>query len=675
MPRATILRAILLLTLSALGGCGAEPTAAPAAVQACPEPATGSEAAPQPGPEVAAAVEDTRTVVLDGTPEVPAEVRARMNQYINTRSATMADLSPDGTAVTVITRFGNTAQIHDLRQPLGARRQLTFNEEPVRRAERIPGDPDGLLYLSDIGGDEDYQIFRLDRRTGRSTLMTNGTSRHETWLLSHDGARVAFSNNARNGRDMDVYVAQGLDLASARRVTELEGNYAPIDFSRDGTKLLVAHYVSITDTRLYLVDLTTSAVRRITPETPTAAYRTARFAADGQRIYVATDREGEHVELYEATLEGEQPWRPLTRDIPWNVEEIALSPDGRTLAFSTNEEGWSVLRLFDTRTRRITVVPGLPRSMIDTLTFAREAPVLGLTLLGPTQTGDAYTYDLRRRRLERWTESEMGGLDPATFVEPSLVRYRSFDGREIPAFYYRPRGDGPFPVVINIHGGPEAQARPWFSPLTQYLASEMGVAVLVPNVRGSDGYGKTYLSLDDGRRREDSVRDIGALLDWVATRPELDRERVAVYGGSYGGYMVLASLVHFGDRIRAGVDVVGISSFVTFLENTSGYRQDLRRVEYGDERDPEMRAFLESISPLARASQIRSALFVAHGANDPRVPASEAEQLVRAVRGAGQPVWYMLARNEGHGFVRKENLDLFLQLAVAFFDQHLVGPR
>ena len=280
--------------------------------------------------------------------------------------------------------------------------------------------------------------------------------------------------------------------------------------------------------------------------------------------------------------------------------------------------------------------------------------------------------DLRRRSLTRWTQSEIGGLDPSRFVEPTVVRYDTFDERQIPAFYYRPPGEGPFPVVVLIHGGPESQARPYFSPLTQYLASERGIAVLVPNVRGSDGYGKSYLLLDNGAQREDSVQDIGALLDWAQAQDELDTDRAAVYGASYGGYMVLASLLYFGDRLRAGVDMVGISNFVTFLQNTREYRRDLRRAEYGDERDAEMRATLMRISPLTRAAEIRSALFVAHGANDPRVPVSEAEQLVEAVRGAGQSVWYMLARNEGHGFRRKENRDLFMQLMVMFLEQQLL---
>jgi dipeptidyl aminopeptidase/acylaminoacyl peptidase len=265
----------------------------------------------------------------------------------------------------------------------------------------------------------------------------------------------------------------------------------------------------------------------------------------------------------------------------------------------------------------------------------------------------------------------MGGLDTTRLVEPTLIEFKSFDGMKIPAFYYRPAGPGPFPVVINIHGGPEAQARPYFSGFVQFLVSEAGIAVLDPNVRGSDGYGKTYLTLDNGARREDSVKDIGALLDWVAGQKDLDAKRVAVVGGSYGGYMVLASLVHFGDRLRAGVDVVGISSFITFLENTAEYRRDLRRVEYGDERDPEMRKKLEAISPLNHVDKIRSALFVAQGANDPRVPAGEAKQIVEAVRKAGKDVWFMLARDEGHGFQKKGNRDTFALLGIMFLEKHL----
>jgi dipeptidyl aminopeptidase/acylaminoacyl peptidase len=661
--RSSVLLAVLVL---ACGG-GQQNCPSPTPPECMQRPAVEvAEAEPAPPPEQGA-------IAIDGCAEVTPELRARLNPYVNTRSASLAALSPRGDSAIVLTRFAETAQIHEVDHPMGDRSQLTFLEEPVRRAEPLVSDPNSVLYLIDVGGAEDYQIYKLDRRNGRSALLTDGTSRHETWVTSFDGSRIAFNNNARNGRDIDVYVSDGFtSFEGARRISELTGSYAPLDFTRDNRRLLITHYVSINDSRLYVADLESGELTRITPEEPVAAYRAALFDREGQRLYVTTDRDGEFVELYEVNLAApNDPWRPLSRDIRWNVEEIALSHDGRTLAFTTNEDGFSVLRLLDTRTRRAQLVSGMPRGIVSGLGFARQAPVLGFTTFGATTTGDAYSYDLRRRVLTRWTESEVGGLDRSTFIEPTLVRYRTFDEREIPALYYRPRGDGPFPVVVSIHGGPEAQARPYFSPLTQYLAVESGVAVLVPNVRGSDGYGKSYLMLDNGRLREDSVRDIGALLDWITAQPELDEGRTAVYGGSYGGYMVLASLVHFGDRLRAGIDMVGISSFPTFLSNTSDYRQDLRRVEYGDERDPAMLEFLGSISPLRRASEIESALFVAHGANDPRVPVSEAEQLVGAVRAAGQEVCYLLARNEGHGFRRKENVDLFTQISVMFLEAQL----
>lgn len=671
-----------LLALTALSGCGgtcpppATSTSTAAAEPAATPPetggdASGGEAAPPP-------VADTGSVLLDGTPAVPPELHARLQQYLETRSAWAESISPDGTRLLVTTRFADTAQVHQVAGPLADRQQLTFGEEPVRGAMFYPGDPDSILYVVDVGGAENYQLYRLDRRTGRSTLLTDGTHRHPGYLFSHDGSRLAYTSNARNGRDIDVWMGDG--RGPGQLLVERSGDWHLLDWSRDGSKILLLEYVSITDSRIHVLDVATREVTRVSPEGTRAADRAAAFDPTGRRAYVASDRGGDFVELYEVDLSAPAAeWRPLTRDIPWNVEDLTLSGDGRTLVFSTNEDGISVLRTMDTRTRRVSVVAGTPRGVIASMRAARDAPVVALSMGTATSPVDAYVLDLRRRRVERWTQSEIGGLDQASFVEPRLIRYPTFDGRQIPAFYYPARGvaEGTrAPVMVLVHGGPESQSRAYFSPIVQYLASERGVAVLVPNVRGSDGYGKAYLALDDGRLREDSVRDVGAGLDWIAQQAELDAERVAVYGGSYGGYMVLASLVHFGERLRAGVDVVGIANFVTFLENTADYRRDLRRVEYGDESDPEMRAFLAGISPTAHVDRIRSALFVAHGANDPRVPASEAEQIVRAVRAGGHDVWYMLARNEGHGFQRKENRDVFTELAVMFLEHHLgVGTQ
>ena len=654
-------RALILLSLLLGACCATQPPPPPR----CPAPPP-----PAPATRPEADKKTQGNLVLQNTPKIPAALRARLGQYLNTRWAFMQDLSADGKTMVVTTRFGQTSQVHLVQKPLGARTQLTFTDEPIRSVTFAPGSTDALLYVSDAGGAEAYQIFRRDLKTGRTTLISDGKSRHGGYVWSHDGKRIAYTSNARNGRDMDIYLGDGVTAAAGKLLLERKGHWYAMDWSRDGKRLLVGQYISINHSNLYVVDVTTRQVVQVNKGLPRASFRKAVFDLSGKRAYVTSDHKGEFMNLHEVELASGK-WRTLTDKIKWNVGAVALSADGRDLAFTVNEEGFSTVYLMDTRGRKARKVAGVPRGVVRGLSFARKARLLGFTLMSPTTEDDSYTYDLRRRKVTRWTTSEMGGLDPAGFVSPTLIRYKTFDGKMIPSFYYRPAGAGPFPVVLMIHGGPEGQARPYFRGSVQYLVRERKVAVLVPNVRGSDGYGKSYLLLDNGFKREDSVKDIGALLDWVKAQKELDAKRVAVFGGSYGGYMVLAALVHFADRIVAGVDVVGISNFVTFLKNTKAYRRDLRRAEYGDERDPKMNAFLQKISPSTSAHKIRSALFVAHGANDPRVPLSETDQIVAAVRKQGQDVWYMVANNEGHGFRKKKNRDMFYLLTMLFLEKHL----
>jgi dipeptidyl aminopeptidase/acylaminoacyl peptidase len=663
----------VLLLSAIVSACAASPLREPSPPSApSAPPATVSVTGPAPTAAAPPSAEGSATLVLDGVPKIDPAVRARLGRYLETRYAPVGALADDGRSILVGTRFAETAQIHWVKQPMGARTQLTFGAEQASQPSFPPGSTAAILFSADSGGNEQYQVFRQELSTGDVTRLTNGKSRNQNYVWSHAGDRIAFNSNARNGRDIDIWLGDGKTEGSAKLFLERQGHWVPLEFSRDGKKLLLMEYVSINDSRLYLADIDSKAVTRLSPESPRASYRSATLDPAGKRLWLTTDWGGEFVELYQVELaKPDAPWKPLSRHIKWNVEELALSPDGRTLALSTNEDGLSVLRLLDTQTGKERVVPGVPKGVLSGLRFARKANVLGFTFSSATSPGDAFTYDVGRKKLARWTESEIGGLPQSRFVEPSLVRFPSFDGRSIPAFYYAAKGDGPRPVVVWIHGGPESQSRPQFSPLIQYLVTVSKISVLVPNVRGSDGYGKSYLLLDNGEKREDSVKDIGALLDWAGKQPALDAKRVAVLGGSYGGYMVLASLTHFPERIVAAVDIVGISNFVTFLENTSAYRRDLRRAEYGDERDAKMREHLLRISPTTNVGKIRSALFVAHGANDPRVPASEAEQIVKAVRKTGKDVWYMLAKNEGHGFTKKENRDTFSELSVMFLEKHL----
>jgi len=422
-----------------------------------------------------------------------------------------------------------------------------------------------------------------------------------------------------------------------------------------------------------------------------AAFGGFAFAPDGRAVYFISDEllDGKAQEFQ--TLRHHDPasgrFEVLTRDIPWDVDGFTIAENGRHLAYVTNEDGISRLHVLALPSHKEVKLPALPVGVIGGFEFSPDGKRLALALNSATSPSDVYVVDLAGAKLARWTQSEVGGLDASKFVAPALIRYPTFDQvdgddtnrsrRTIPAFYYRPASapaGSRLPVVISIHGGPEGQALPTFNPTAQYLANELGVALLVPNVRGSSGYGKTYLSLDNAARREDSVKDIGALLDWIAKQPELDASRVGVQGGSYGGYMVLASLMHYSDRIRAGVDIVGISDFTTFLTNTESYRRDLRRAEYGDERTPEMRKVFAEISPARHADRIRSRLFVAQGKNDPRVPYTEAEQIVKAVRGNDQPVWYLLFNDEGHGFRKKANNDYYGAATILFWQQHLLSP-
>jgi dipeptidyl aminopeptidase/acylaminoacyl peptidase len=430
--------------------------------------------------------------------------------------------------------------------------------------------------------------------------------------------------------------------------------------------------------RACLVDLDSGEVTVLSGAGPDKS-RNVPIAFDDHAngFWLLTNQGGEFDRLAWQSLEPGAVPEIVTTDIPWNIYEVEISDNRRRMAFLANEGGVSRLYLMNPKTREYRIVDSMPVGVAFGLRFSPDGSQLGMTLNRPQAPSDAYALRLGRNplkygRLVRWTESETGGIKENEFSAPELVHYPTFDGRRVPAWIHRPQGEGPHPVIIRIHGGPESQARPVFTTIYQMWVAALGAAVIQPNVRGSSGYGKTYAGLDDGFRREDAVKDIGALLDWIEAQPDLDASRVAVYGASYGGYMALASAVHFSDRLKAVIDNVGISNFVTFLENTQDYRRDQRRPEYGDERDPAMRAFLEKISPLNNVQSISVPMLIAQGQNDPRVPATEATQMVEALRAEGNTVWYMNALNEGHGYRKRENQNIFQQATIMFLQRYLI---
>ena len=608
------------------------------------------------------------TLIYSGIPEIPAELKSDLQRYRNARSAGFQDWMEDGSML-ISTRFGETAQLHRVAAPGADRTQITFFSEPVSGARTIPG-TDRFAYQRDAGGAENFQTF-VAGLTGGDVAITEPNTRNGGPVFSEDG-RLAIWNRVERGQsDYDILAMTVGDPSSRRVVFEGTGQFSPVDISPDGTKALLSQYLSVLDVRLWLLDLVTGQATRIRESATPVAYSGGEFTRDGRSIVTTSDEGGEALRLVEIAL-ADGAVTPLTEASTWDVDDFDLSDDGRLLAWSINEDGYSRVAVRDFITRRALPQPELPAGVLGSLAFSPDGSKLAIGMSTPTSSGDVWSWDVSGGGLTRWTRSEVGPLDPATFVTPELVRYPSFDALQIPAFVYRPMGgEGRRPVIIDIHGGPEGQARPGFGLTYQQWVADLGAVVIVPNVRGSTGYGKTWLAADNGPLRQASVQDIGALLDWIATQPDLDPERVVVHGGSYGGFMVLASLAAYSDRLAGAVNIFGIANFVSFLENTEAYRRDLRRAEYGDERDPAMRAVFDRISPIHLTDAMTAPLLVIQGANDPRVPQSESEQIVDAVRAEGRPVWYLLATNEGHGFRKKFNSDGQAEVTSLFLRQVL----
>jgi dipeptidyl aminopeptidase/acylaminoacyl peptidase len=624
-------------------------------------------------------------LIMEDIPAIPDAIVNDLNQFQNVRSANFRDWTENGRGVYISTRFADVNQIHRVDMPGGARQQITFYKEPVSGVSRQPGGRN-LIFTRDTGGSEFTQIFMLDPADGSTKLLTDGESRNGATVWDRQGRRLAYQSTRRNGASNDVWLMDPMDPESSEMILESPDGtwWGPAEFSESGSKLLISNYVSIADSRVHLLDLDSRQNELLAGGTEnTSANLPVGFDEGDGGFFFVTDQGSEFKQLAWQPLQTGAEAEIITADIPWDVNSADISHDRRRIAFAVNENGMSRLYLLDTKTKKYRSVDNIPTGLVFGLDFSPDDRYLGMTLNTARTPSDTFVLELGDEPLEyvqlvRWTTSEVGGLDSSTFQTPELIEYPTFDNdgdsrRQIPAWLYKPRGAGPFPVVVSIHGGPEGQSRPSFSSTYQMWVEKLGVAVVIPNVRGSSGYGKSYLSLDNGFRREDSVRDIGALLDWIATQPDLDQERVAVFGGSYGGYMVLASAFHYSDKLKAAVDIVGISNFVTFLENTQDYRRDLRRAEYGDERDPAMRAHLENISPLNNVEKIAIPMLIVQGENDPRVPVTESKQVVEALRNQGQTVWFMNALNEGHGYRKKENRDIYQQVTVLFLQEHLIG--
>jgi dipeptidyl aminopeptidase/acylaminoacyl peptidase len=620
------------------------------------------------------AVAPPESLVVEGVPKIPASLAETAGRYGAFRNANPVDWHPTEPTALISTRFAETPQLHLVRMPDGERRQLTFFQDAVHLGRFHPNGGDYIVFMKDIGGGEWYQLYRLDLASGEITLLTDGKSRNSLGPWSNGGDRIAYTSTRRTGKDSDLWVMNPADPKSDRLLTKLEGGgWQPLDWSPDDKQILLLEGLSINESYLWLVDASTGEKTPFTPHDTKekVSYGQARFSKDGKGIYVTTDKDSEFQRLAYISLRSKEHTF-LTSEIPWDVQTFDLSHDGRRIAFVTNENGESVLRDFVT-TSKAQRVTKLPPGVIGSVLWHRNSRDLAFSMANAKDPGDVYSLDAVTGKVQRWTNSETA-VPTKDFPDAQLVKWKSFDGKMISGFLYRPpaKFTGKRPVLVVIHGGPEGQAVPYFIGRSNYLLNEMGIALIHPNVRGSTGYGKTFTLLDNGFQREDTYKDINALLDWIATQPDLDASRIAVTGGSYGGHMTLAVSTFYSDRIRCSIDIVGMSNLVTFLEHTESYRRDLRRVEYGDERDPKMREFLERIAPMNNIEKIKKPMLVVAGKNDPRVPVSESDQIVAALKKAGTPVWYIMAKDEGHGFQKKANQDFQFYASVEFLQEFLL---
>lgn len=616
-------------------------------------------------------------LVLQNIPPVPASLAYDVARYTQGRAAEILTWHPRKREMLIATWFCDTSQVFQVKFPGAARTQLTFGQErPTRGVSYEPVNGDYFIFIRDQNGDQKFQIYRHDMDTRREALLTDGTSKNSAGTWSNAGDRIVYGSTKRNGRDVDFYVMNPRDPGTDRLLIALEGSgWSALEWSPDDKKIVAVEEISINEKYLWMIDVATGTKELLTPKTgPRAYYGEAHFVPGGKGLYVVTDRESEFLRLAHFDP-ATQRYRSIGKYSRSDVVEFEPSPDGKLLATVSNDDGLTTLHLLNAASGKEIPLKNMPSGSVIDIHWQKSSRYLGFSLDSARTNTDAYSLDVKTGTVERWTYSEVGEVNTKEFSEPELIRWKGADQLPLSGFLYRPpaRFRGKRPVIIDIHGGPESQFQPYPLGPENYYLNELGVALLFPNIRGSSGYGKTFLTLDNGMLRENAYDDIGALLDWIKTHPDLDSERIMVRGFSYGGNVALVTATRYPDRIRCAVDIVGPSNLVTFLERTADWRRDLRRAEYGDERDPKVRAFLERIAPVKNATKITKPLLVVQGLNDPAVAPAEAEQMISAVRANGVPVWYLAAKDEGHGFSKKTNRDFLFYVTVLFVQKFLLN--
>ncbi len=616
----------------------------------------------------------SKNIEAIGVPPIPASLAREVAPYAGIYGLPLAGWSPVGREVW-LKGLSSVTWISRVASP-GASPEASSIYIQAGGIYDVYFQPQGkyLAYTRDANGNESFQLYLYEISGRNSTLLSDGKSRNTEPVWSNTGDRIVYSSSPSGAEGVDLRVLNPFDPKTDRLLEKSSGSYLKAyDWSPDDKSVVYCDFSSNTASSLWLVDVATGKNVSLSEKSDKPElYDFPQFSKDGKRVYVVTDRDSDFRRLAYIDLASKKiSYVPSSGQ--WDVEEFQLAPDGRTLAFITNEDGISRLHLIDVGTGVARPVPQLPVGILSDVKWKRDSAELALNFKSSRTPNDVYSVNAQTGKVELWAKNVTNGVDTSKFSQPELIHWPTFDKRAVSGFLYRPpaKFTGKRPVIIDIHGGPEEQYRPGFIDEDNYLLNELGVAKIYPNVRGSSGYGKTFLSLDNGPRRDDAVKDIGALLDWIKTQPDLDADRVLVEGSSYGGYLALSTAYNYSDRIRGTVSDSGISNLASFVEHTEGWRRDLQRAEFGDERDPKTRDFMDRTAPVNNAQKIRKPLLIIQGQNDPRVPFGDAAKLVAATKDR-IPVWYILAKDEGHGFAQQSNRDYRTYATILFVKEFLL---
>jgi dipeptidyl aminopeptidase/acylaminoacyl peptidase len=620
-------------------------------------------------------------VKVEGMPPIPQSIMDGLARYAQFRRADLVAWHPTKRQMFITTSFNanpTVPQIHLIDGPGRDRHQLTWLTRGVNAAAISPADGGSFIYQYNSSA-ELRSLYRYDIASGETSLVVEARSRYAP-IWSRQGTWLAYDSAERNGRDRDLYVIQPSDPKTKRRLGDVTGGYAPHDWSPDGNTLLANELISNFETYLWLFDVRTGEKKALTPrDGEKAGFFNSRFSADGRMVYALSDRAGGEWRIWRCEV-ANCKWTQVTpqgitvdnpNDLPPGGFEI--SSDGSMLATMSDRGSSSELLVIDLGTLKPRALPAMPKGIVSGPAWRPGSRELGFTLASVKIPGDVYSVDTSLGTLTRWTTTEMS-FNADVLPAPEEVEWKSFDGQPISGVLYAPAAKftGRRPILINLHGGPDARERMQFRGRSNYMLNELGMTVIYPNVRGSIGFGRKFAQLDDGKLRANAVKDVGALLDWIATRPDLDKDRVMLLGVSSGGWLALESGIAYNDRIRGVIEGAGITNFVTFLEGTDPARQDNRRQEYGDERDPEMRAFLASLSPATRAAALKKPTFVIHPGQDARVPVSQAQELVAALRTSNPNVWYLEFTEANHDNLGGIGGDYLLAGWMWFFQKFLL---